>query len=149
MLRLNDNRFVQHTSKFARLQFVRCSKLFFNWCVFVTSYFLWPESGGHNIFNAAKLPTIWLKIPKSVIVTDSPLSSFKYLMYLAKMCCDSKMCSWLVDIPGRDPAVLLWVWWVSLALSRFHTFVLPHADSHTISVLYTNDTAMSPVLFLL
>ena len=37
-----------------------------------------------------RMPLNWLKIPKSVIVTDSPLSSFKYLMYLAKMCCDSK-----------------------------------------------------------
>ena len=62
----------------------------FNWCVFVASYFVWPESGGHNVFNCAKLLSSWLKIPKSVIVTDSPLSSFKYLMYLAKMCCDSK-----------------------------------------------------------
>ena len=57
---------------------------------FVASYFLWPKSGGHNVFHAAKLPIIWLKIPKLVIVTDSPLSSLKYLMYLAEMCCDSK-----------------------------------------------------------
>ena len=27
MLQLNDNRFVRHTSKFARLQFARCSEL--------------------------------------------------------------------------------------------------------------------------
>ena len=48
------------------------------------------KGGGHNIFKAAKLPTNWLKIPKSVIVTGFPLSSFKYLMYLAEICCDSK-----------------------------------------------------------
>ena len=36
------------------------------------------------------MPSNWLKIPKSVIVTDFPLSSFKYLMYLTDMCCDSK-----------------------------------------------------------
>ena len=58
------------------------------------------KGGGHNIFKAAKLPTNWLKIPKSVIVTGFPLSSFKYLMYLAELCCDSKDvflvdgCSW-------------------------------------------------------
>ena len=36
------------------------------------------------------MPTNWLKIPKSVKVTDFPLSSFQYLMYLAELCCDSK-----------------------------------------------------------
>ena len=34
------------------------------------------KGGGHNVFKAAKLQTNWLKIPKSVIVTDFPLSSF-------------------------------------------------------------------------
>ena len=29
-----------------------------------------------------------------------------------------KTCFWSVDVPGRDPVVLLWAWWVSLALSR-------------------------------
>ena len=48
------------------------------------------KGGCHNVFKAAKLPTNWLKIPKLVIVTGFPLSSFKYLMYLAKLCCDSK-----------------------------------------------------------
>ena len=37
-----------------------------------------------------QMPSNWLKIPKSVIVTDFPLSSFKYLVYLAEMHCDSK-----------------------------------------------------------
>ena len=37
-----------------------------------------------------RMPSNWLKIPKSVIVTDFPLSSFRYLMYLAEMCCDSQ-----------------------------------------------------------
>ena len=27
-----------------------------------------------------------------------------------------------MDIPGRDPVILLWVWWVSLALSCFLNF---------------------------
>ena len=36
-------------------------------------------------------------------------------------------------IPGRDPVILLWAWWVSLALSRSHlTCVIPRADSCTI-----------------
>ena len=119
----------------------------FNRCVFVISNFIWPEGGGHNIFNAAQLPSSWLKIPKSVIVTDSPVSSFNYLMYLAQMCCDLESCSWSVDIPVEI---------LSLCCGRgvIGTFSLPcirhsHADSHTISVLYTNDTVTSPVLFLL
>ena len=36
------------------------------------------------------MPTSWLKIPKSVNVTDFPLSNFQYLMYLVELCCDSK-----------------------------------------------------------
>ena len=69
-------------------------------CVFVRAILDGLKGGGHNIFKAAKLPTNWLKIPKLVIVTDFPLSSFKYLMYYAKMCCDAKdvflvgRCSW-------------------------------------------------------
>ena len=73
----------------------------FNRCVFVISTFVWPEGGGHNVFNAAQLPSSWLKIPKSVIGTDSPVSSFKYLMYLAEMCCDSESCSCFVDVPVK------------------------------------------------
>ena len=30
------------------------------------------KGGGHNIFKAVNLPINWLKIPKSVIVTDFP-----------------------------------------------------------------------------
>ena len=48
-------------------------------CVFVKTILDSPKGGGHNIFKAAKLPTNWLKIAKSVIVTvvtDFPLSSF-------------------------------------------------------------------------
>ena len=30
-----------------------------------------------------------------------------------------------MDVPGRDPVVFLWVWWVSLALS--HSFSLCHS----------------------
>ena len=50
---------------------------------------------------------------------------------------------------GRDRVILLWAWWVSLTLSRFHTFVIPHVDSHTISALYANDTITSLEMCLL
>ena len=60
-----------------------------------------------------------------------------------------KTCSWSVDVPGQDPVIVLWAWWVSLALSRFHAFVIPCADSSTISVLYANDTITSPEMSLL
>ena len=49
------------------------------------------KGGCHNIFRAVNLLTIWLKIPKSVNVTDFPIEQhFKYLVYLAEMCCDSE-----------------------------------------------------------
>ena len=49
------------------------------------------KGGCHNIFKAVNLPTNWLKIPKLVNVTDFPIEQlFKYLLYLAEMCCDSK-----------------------------------------------------------
>ena len=49
------------------------------------------KGGGHNIFKAANLPTNWLKIPKSVNVTNFPFwAAFKYLVYLTELCCDSK-----------------------------------------------------------
>ena len=49
-------------------------------------------------------------------------------------CCDScRVMSWLVDVPGLDPFVVLWARWVSLALSHFQMqCVIPHADSCTI-----------------
>ena len=49
-------------------------------------------------------------------------------------CCDScRVMSWLVDVPGLDPFIVLWAWWVSLALSHFQMqCVIPHADSSTI-----------------
>ena len=49
------------------------------------------KGGGHNVFNAVQNAIkLAKKIPKSVIVTDFLLSSFRYLMYLAEMCCDSE-----------------------------------------------------------
>ena len=80
-----------------------------------------------------RMPSNWLKIPKSVIVTDFPLSSFKYLMYLAEMCCDfpklvSGQWTFLVEILsfccGRGGCR-----WHFLAPL---TCVIPHADSCTI-----------------
>ena len=72
-----------------KLQFARYSELLAG--VSLRKQFLYGlKNGGHNIFKAANLPTNWLKIPKSVIVTGFPLSSFKYLVYLAELCCVSK-----------------------------------------------------------
>ena len=53
-----------------------------------------------------------------------------------------------MDVPGRDPVILLWVWWVSLALSRSLNFTsFPVQIPVQSSVLSTNDTVTSPVLF--
>ena len=48
------------------------------------------KGGGHHLFKAANFADNLAKIPKSVNVTGFPLSSFKYLVYLAELCCDSK-----------------------------------------------------------
>ena len=88
-LRLNDNRFVRHTSKFVKIAICQLFRTFGR-CVFAKAILYGLKGGGHNIFKATNLLTNWLKIPKSVIVTGFPLSSFKYLMYLAELCCDSK-----------------------------------------------------------
>ena len=87
------------------------------------------KGGCHNIFKAVNLLTNWLKISKLVNVTDFPIEQlFKYLVYLAEMCCDSKgMKFWSMDVPGRDPIVLLRAWWVSLALSH-SLFILHHSS---------------------
>ena len=63
-LRLNDNHFVRHTSKFEKLQFARYFELF-DRCVFCAKTILvWPEKVEvTTFFKAAKLPTSWLKIP--------------------------------------------------------------------------------------
>ena len=55
---------------------------------------------------------------------------------------------WSMDVPGRDPVVLLWVWWVSLALS--HSLKLasfPVRIPVQSSVLSANDTFTSLVFF--
>ena len=60
-----------------------------SFCISNFSYGL--KGGGHNVFKAADLLTNWLKIPKSVIVTNFPFEQlFKYLVYLAELCCDSR-----------------------------------------------------------
>ena len=79
------------------------------------------------------MPTNWLKIPKSVNVTDFPLSSFQYLMYLAELCCDSKDevlvdgHSWL-----RSCRLAVGVVGVVGTFSLPLTYVIPRADSCTI-----------------
>ena len=92
-----------------------------NWYVFRFNLFLNRNVGGHNNFQTAHMP--------------SPNSSPQYLMYFGQnKCCDScRVMSWLVDVPGRDPFIVLWAWWVSLALSRFQMqCIIPCADSCTI-----------------
>ena len=43
-------------------------------CVFLRKQFWYGlKGGGHNVFKAVNLPTNWLKIPKSVNVTDFPI----------------------------------------------------------------------------
>ena len=42
-------------------------------CLFVKNNLYGLKGGCHNIFKAVNLPTNWLKVPKSVNVTDFPL----------------------------------------------------------------------------
>ena len=59
-----------------------------------------------------------------------------------------KTCFWSMDVPGRDPVVLLWAWWVSLALSRSLSFVsFPVRIPVQSSVLFANDTVTSLCFF--
>ena len=54
---------------------------------------------------------------------------------------------WSMGIPGRDPVILLWVWWVSLALSRFGN--LRHSPCRFLynhPCLSANDTVTSSVI---
>ena len=111
--------------------------------------FCLAKNGRHNFFYAAHLPSNWLKVPKSATVTDSPVSSFKSLMYLAEMRCDSasvvlvgghswsRSCHCAVGMMGV-------VGTVSLPEIQY---VSSRADSRTISVLYINGTITSPVNF--
>ena len=107
----------------------------FDWCVFLRKQFWYGlKGGGHNVFKAANLPTNWLKIPKSVIVTDFPFEQlFKYLVYLAELCCDSKD---EVLVGGRSwsRSCRLAVGMVGVAgtFSLPLTCVIPRADSCTI-----------------
>ena len=55
---------------------------------------------------------------------------------------------WSMDVPGRDPVVLLWAWWVSLALSCSLSFAsFPVRIPVQSSVLFTNDTVTSLCFF--
>ena len=48
---------------------------------------------------------------------------------------------WSVDVPGQDPVVLLWAWWVSLVLSCSLSFAsLPVGIPVQSSVLSANNT---------
>ena len=55
-----------------------------------------------------------------------------------------------MDVPGRDPVVLLWAWWVSLALSHsLNCASFPMRIPVQSSVLSANDTVTSSVMFFL
>ena len=89
------------------------------------------KGGCHNIFKAVNLLTNWLKIPKSVNVTDFPIEQlFKYLFYLAEMCCDSKD-EVLVDgrFWSRSCRLAVGVVGVVGTFSLPLTCVIPRADS--------------------
>ena len=70
-LRLNDNHLYDTPVNLQTCNLADVPKLF--WCVLCKSNLYGLKGGCHNIFKAVKLPTIWLKIPKSVNVTDFPL----------------------------------------------------------------------------
>ena len=57
---------------------------------------------------------------------------------------------WLMDVPGRDPVVLPWAWWVLLALScSLNCASFPMRIPVQSSVLSANDTVTSPVFLAL
>ena len=119
----------------------------FGWCVFVHKQFWYGlKGGGHNVFKAANLPTNWLKIPKSVIVTDFPFEQlFKYLVYLAELCCDSKD-EVLVGGRSSSRSCRLAVGVVGV-VGTFSSFVsLPMGIPVQSSVLSTNDTITNLVV---
>ena len=107
----------------------------FGQCVFLCKQFWYSlKGGGHNVFKAVNLPTNWLKIPKSVNVTDFPVEQLlsTYCTW-PKYVVTPKTKFWSMDVSGRDPVILLWAWWVSLALSRsLLTCVILRVDSCTI-----------------
>ena len=78
------------------------------------------------------MPTSWLKIPKSVNVTDFPWSSFQYLVYFAKLCCDSDV--FLIDGHSWSRSCRLAVGVVGVVgtFSLPELCVIPHVDSCTI-----------------
>ena len=97
--------------------------------------FVWPERWRSQHFskllNADKLAK---KIPKSVNVTDFPFEQlFKYLVYLAELCCDSKN-EVLIDGRSWSRSCHLAVGMVGVigTFSFPLTCIIPHADSCTI-----------------
>ena len=77
------------------------------------------KGGCHNVFKAANLPTNWLKFPKSVNVTDFAFEELLSTYCTWPNCVVTPRTKFLsMDVPGRDPVILPWAWWVSLALSR-------------------------------
>ena len=142
---------MRHTSHFAKLQFGRCSELLIG-VSFYSNTLYGLKGGCHNIFKAVDLPTNWLKIPKSVNITDFPIEQLLSTYRTRPKCVVNPMTKfWSMDVSGRDPVVLLWAWWVSLALSR-SLFNSRHSLCRFLYnhlCLSANDTITSLVMFFL
>ena len=90
-LRLNDNHLYDTPVNLQSCNLANIPNFLTGVSFCVSNFWYGLKGGGHNVFKAANLPTNWLKIPKSVNVTDFPFEQlFKYLVYLAELCCDSQ-----------------------------------------------------------
>ena len=123
----------------------------FGRCVYCKSNLYGLNGGGNNIFKAVNLLTNWLKIPKSVNVTNFPDEQLLSTQCTWPKCVVTpKTKFWSMVVPGRDPVVLLWAWWVSLALSRSLNCASFSVRIPVQSyVLSANDTVTSSVMFFL
>ena len=74
-LRLNDNRLYDTPENLQSCNLAGVPN-FWPMCLLRKQFWYGLKGGRHNVFKAANLPVNWLKIPKSVNVTDFPLSSF-------------------------------------------------------------------------
>ena len=103
-------------------------------CLLRKQFWYGLKRGGHNVFKAVNLPTNWLKIPKSVNVTDFPIEQLlSTYCTLAEICCDS-LDEILVDgrFWSRSCRLAVGVVGVVGTFSLPVTCVIPRADSCTI-----------------
>ena len=71
-LQLNDNRLYDTPENLQSCNLADVPN-FWPMCLLRKQFRYGLKGGGHNIFKAVNLPTDWLKIPKSVNVTDFPI----------------------------------------------------------------------------